>query len=102
MISRSDGETFHLLLADRPQPYPVDYSCSPADKISVCFWYCHDSRPGITSSTIVILPESRANHPAIFRRIEAVADLLSQKLALCGLLAELYEISADDAKALAS
>jgi hypothetical protein len=38
MISRSDGETFHLLLADRPVPYADEASSlGTARQISVCF-----------------------------------------------------------------
>jgi hypothetical protein len=39
MISRSDGKTFHLLLADRPLPYPAERGEHPTQTVSVCFWY---------------------------------------------------------------
>lgn len=91
MISRSDGETFHLLLADRPLPYPIERAAGLTDRISVCFWYSHVRHPRTTFSTIVILPESRTNHPAVFRMIEAAADLLAEELLRGERLADLYE-----------
>jgi hypothetical protein len=92
MISRSDGETFHLLLADRPLPYPIERTAGSASQISVCFWYAHVARPKHTFSTVVVFPESRTVHPAVFRRIETVADLLAEALARNGSLADFYEL----------
>jgi hypothetical protein len=92
MISRSDGENFHLLLADRPLPYPIERTAGSTGQISVCFWYSHVRQPKHTFSTVVVLPESRAVHPAVFRRIEMVADLLAEELARTGSLADFYEL----------
>jgi hypothetical protein len=92
MISRSDGESFHLLLADRPLPYPLERAAGPAKKISVCFWYAHVRQAMCTNSTIVILPGTRMNHPSVFRRIEMVADLLAEELCERERLAEVYEL----------
>jgi hypothetical protein len=39
MISRPDGQLFHLLLADQPMPYPAETESGPTTQISVCFWY---------------------------------------------------------------
>lgn len=97
MISRSDGETYHLLLADRPLPYPNERSAGPTQKVSVCFWYSHGRKSTATSSTIVILSGARTNHPALFRRIEMVADLLAEELARFGKLAGFYELFDDPA-----
>lgn len=91
MISRSDGESFHLLLADRPLPYPIEKTSGPTKNISLCFWYTHVRLPNRTFSSIVILPGSRTDHPAFFRQIELIADLLTEKLAAEGQLGELYE-----------
>jgi hypothetical protein len=102
MISRSDGETFHLLLADHPRPYPSERTSGATGKISVCFWYCRARRPRTTFSVIVILPESRTNHPTVFRMIEAAADLLAEKLTAQGQLSEIYEFFVDGAAAVAS
>ncbi|MGB7846278.1 MAG: hypothetical protein WBL63_11730 [Candidatus Acidiferrum sp.] len=92
MISRSDGETYHLLLADRPLPYPNESSEGPTRQVSVCFWYSHLRQPKKTFSTVVILSDSRTNHPAVFRLIEMVADLLSEELVRYGCLADFYEL----------
>jgi len=92
MISRSDGETYHLLLADRLLPYPNERAAGPTQKVSVCFWYSHRNNSNTTFSTIVILSDSRTNHPAVYRRIEIVADLLAEELTRFGHLAEFYEL----------
>ncbi|HXX99939.1 MAG TPA: hypothetical protein VEI54_03400 [Candidatus Limnocylindrales bacterium] len=102
MISRSDGKSFHLLLADRPLPYPIERSSGSTGKISVCFWYSHVRHPKSTFSTIVVLTDARTNHPLVFRRIEDVADLLAEELALHGKLAPFYELSEEKAQANAS
>ena len=95
MISRSDGETFHLLLADRPLPYPLECDSGPTRKISVCFWYAHIRSPKSTFSTIVILVGTHTNHPSLFRKIELAADLLAEQLAREGHLAGVYELFED-------
>lgn len=97
MISRSDGETFHLLLADRPLPYPLERTAGLSCKISVCFWYAHVRQPKCTFTTIVILAGSRTNHPGVFRKIEVIADLLAEELTRGGQLAEVYELVEDAA-----
>ena len=50
MISRSDGKTFHLLLADRPLPYPAERGDDPTQTVSVCFWYVYGADPDTTKS----------------------------------------------------
>ena len=95
MISRSDGSSFHLLLADRPLPYPNERSAGPTQKISVCFWYSHVSRPEETGWTIVTLHSAETNRPGVFRTIETIADQLAETLARAGQLKELYEFSDD-------
>jgi len=102
MISRSDGETFHLLLADRPLPYPIERAAGSTHQVSVCFWYSHIRQLKSTFSTVVILSESRTNHPAVFRRIEMVADLLAEELARHGRLADFYELFEDSSSLAAS
>lgn len=92
MISRSDGETFHLLLADRPMPYSGEELAGASEKLSVCFWYTHVRQPECTFSTTVIVAGSHSNHPSLFRKIELIADLLTADLAREGKLAEVYEL----------
>jgi len=93
MISRSDGDTFHLLLADRPLAYPQERSAAASGGISVCFWYSHVATGADTHTTVVILPETRLNQPVLFRAIESVADLLAGKLLHTNRLASLYQLS---------
>jgi hypothetical protein len=92
MISRSDGETYHLLLADRPLPYPLERSAGPTRNVTVFFWYMHVRQAMRTNSTVVIVPGTRINHPTLFRRIEMVADLLAEELCERERLAEVYEL----------
>ena len=40
MISRSDGKTFHVLLADRPLAYPQERQSRAPAGAAACFWYC--------------------------------------------------------------
>jgi hypothetical protein len=92
MISRSDGHSFHLVLADRPLPYPLERSAGPSKRLSLCFWYTPPKQPASNFSTIVILDGLRGNHPLVYRRIETVADLLAEELAAREQLAEVYEL----------
>ena len=92
MISRSDGRTFHLLLADRPLPYPIERSAGPTDRVSLCFWYTPLYPEETTESTIVILKALRRSRSTLFRRIEMVADLLAEELVNKGQLVGLYEL----------
>lgn len=95
MISRSDGKTFHLLLADRPLPYPLEKSAGRTKRISVCFWYSHVRRPKCTLTCIVILSGTRVNHSSLYRKIEEIADLLTEELTREGDLADVYEYAED-------
>jgi hypothetical protein len=98
MISRSDGNHFHLFLADRPLPYPIEKDAGATSKISVCFWYTHSARRHSTFSTIVILDACSAGRSSLFRRIEQVADLLADTLARDGKLATVYEFLENPSK----
>jgi hypothetical protein len=92
MVSHSDGETFHVLLADRPIPYPLERSAVPSKQLSGCFWYSHARRPMETLSTIIILEGSLTNKTALFHKIETVADVLAEELSAREQLAEVYEL----------
>ena len=91
-----------MLLADRPLPYPIELASGQAQNVSVCFWYSHVRQPQTNFSTIVILPDSRTCHPAVFRTIETVADLLAEELGRHGHLADFYELFSDSAGQAAS
>ena len=49
----------------------------------------------------MIVPGPRTNHPALFRQIELIVDLLTEKLAGEGQLDELYEFIESDSVAVA-
>jgi hypothetical protein len=97
MISRSDGKSFHLVLADRPLPYPLEKSASHTKRISVCFWYNHVRRSACTLCCIVILSGTRINNSSLYRKIEQIADLLAEELGVEGNLADVYEYFEDTA-----
>jgi len=80
MISRSDGRNFHLLLADRPLPYPAERGEGPTQLISACFWYIYGADRGATKSTVVLFEGVFGAKASIFREIEYVADVLSVEL----------------------
>ncbi len=64
MISRSDGKTFHLLLADRAVPYPAERKSGPSKLVSICFWYSHIAAGQETCTSVVVLPELRRHRGA--------------------------------------
>ena len=101
MISRSDGKTFHLLLADRPLVYPQDRKAEASDGVSVCFWYSHVATGSTTHAVVVILPEARLDQPVLFRVIDSTADLLADELLRTDHLASLYQFSGDSLQPLA-
>jgi len=100
MISRSDGKDFHLLLADRPLPYPVEREGGRSQQVSVCFWYAYGHDEDLTRSTVVLLPGSVAKNTGIFRQIEWVADLLADELSRRQILAGFYCLECDSLKEL--
>ncbi len=102
MISRSDGETFHLLLADRPLPYPLERNSRPTGQVSLLFWYRHERTLSETHSTIVILSDLFAGKARLYRRVEEIADLLCEELIFRGRLGTMYEIAEESLLALAS
>jgi hypothetical protein len=91
MISRSDGKTFHLLLADRPVPYPAERKSGPSKLVSICFWYSHVATGSPNSTSVVILPELRRHRGLFFRSVEIVADLLTGSLLRFSRLSEIYD-----------
>ena len=93
MISRSDGRSFHLLLADRPLPYPVESEDETVQRLSLCFWYACDSETDSPKSTLVLVPGPFPGNANIFRRVEFVADLLARQLLAKKKLAGFYELN---------
>ena len=94
MISRSDGKTFHLLLADRPLPYPAERGEHPTQTLSICFWYVYGAARDTTKSTIVLF--DGAFGPTIFRQIEFIADVLADELLRRQTLAAFYNMQGNE------
>jgi hypothetical protein len=92
MISRSDGRNFHLLLADRPLPYPAERVAGPTRKVSVCFWYVYGEESRATKSTVVIFECSTGAKERIYRQIEFIADVLADELLRRKELAVFYNL----------
>lgn len=92
MISRSDGRNFHLLLADRPLPYPAELSEDPAEKTSVCFWYVYGEQKSPTKSTVVVFHGCTGPKERMYRQIEFIADVLADELVRHRELAVFYNL----------
>lgn len=100
MISRSDGETFHLLLADKPRPHPEERGSLPGGSLSLCFWYSN-GKSRETKSAVVLLDGANSEGTSLFRRIEEVADLLAAKLAAGEPISTLYRLAWGELRELA-
>jgi hypothetical protein len=90
MISRSDGATFHLVLADRPRPYPAERRARNSRYLSLCFFYQHGLFGGIRS--VIVLMEPGKSDSSLYRQIEEIADLLAAELKQCATLSEITGI----------
>ncbi|HUL35611.1 MAG TPA: hypothetical protein VL128_17140 [Candidatus Eisenbacteria bacterium] len=100
MISRSDGKNFHLLLADRPVPFPAERREGPSREFSVCFWYCLGEQKKETKSSLVLVPAESKGHGDLYREIESIADLLVKKLLERKKLAVLYNLQGNSLREL--
>jgi hypothetical protein len=92
MISRSDGRNFHLLLADRPLPYPAERGGEPTPRVSVCFWYQYGANGNATKSTVVLFENVASPKATLFRKIEFIADVLADELLRRQSLAVFYNM----------
>jgi hypothetical protein len=92
MISRSDGRTFHLLLADRPLPYPAERGGGTSPTVSVCFWYLYGADRNEAKSTVVLFEGCSSPKANLFRRIEFIADVLADELLRQQSLAVFYNL----------
>jgi hypothetical protein len=107
MISRSDGESFHLVLGDRPISFPAEKSSGRTGMMTAGFWYVTEqktdswgagesSRPTGTTETVVVILRKPPRHGVeLTRHLETVADRLADKLAKPEELATLYEFYGD-------
>jgi hypothetical protein len=66
MISRSDGRSFHLLLADQPSPYPAEIDSKMTKQVSICFWYSHIKGGSVTQTSVVVLSDDVSESSTLF------------------------------------
>jgi hypothetical protein len=92
MISRSDGRNFHLLLADRPRPYPAERVAGPTRTISVCFWHMYGKGMNTPKSTVVIFESLAGPRETLYRQIEFIAGVLADELLRRRELAVFYNL----------
>jgi len=103
MISRSDGETFHLVLGDRPISFPAEKSSGKSEMMTAGFWYVSEptaesretgkstGTDGITETVVVILRKPPNKGVPLMHHLELLADKLAEKVTQLGRLAALYE-----------
>jgi len=97
VISRSDGESFHLVLGDRPISYPAEKSSGETGMLTVGFWYVRERRnesgeaTACTETVVVILRNPPTSGVSLMRHVERVADHLAEMLLKLEDLATLYE-----------
>jgi hypothetical protein len=92
-ISRSDGESYHLFLNDRPSRYPMERKSQNQGKIFVGFSYIHDNGRDEISTTGVIFNPGRQIYLNL--QIRDVADALSSELRRSFHLETLYDLTGD-------
>jgi hypothetical protein len=92
MISRSDGRTFHLLLADRPLHYPMELGAGTTETVSVCFWYAYGEQKTATKSAVVLFEPHGVGKEKLYRLIEFIADVLADELLRRRELAAFYNL----------
>jgi hypothetical protein len=103
MISRSDGESFHLVLGDRPISFPAEKSSGRTEMMTAGFWYVSEAKAGsreseeftgtrgLTETVVVILRKPPKGEVLLMRHLELVADTLAEKITKLGRLATFYE-----------
>jgi hypothetical protein len=106
IISRSDGETFHLVLGDRPISYPAEKSSGKTDKVTVGFWYVkendHKNRKNeekgeddMFAGTVVVMLRKPPGGIGLLVQLEIVADKLVEKLNKTQFIETFYEFDGD-------
>jgi hypothetical protein len=103
MISRSDGESFHLVLGDRPISFPAEKSSGKTSMMTAGFWYVSEPNPrslvtgestgtnGFTETVVVILRKPPKSGAPLMRHLELLADTLAEKISQVGRLNTFYE-----------
>src|SRR5690348_2657386 len=95
VISRSDGESFHIVLGDRPIVFPLEKPSSRRTVVTAGFWYVSE-RNGMEkafTNTVVVLLRTRLRGAPLLNRLELVADRLAERLAKTGRLETAYDFA---------
>ena len=95
IISRSDGSSYHLLLADRPRPFPAERR-HKITSFTACFWYEMGWSEKSTHSVLAFLDRTKKESTPHYRRLEEVADVLSLELTRKGKLEFQYDFRTQD------
>jgi hypothetical protein len=94
IISRSDGESHHLVLGDRTISFAAEKSSVKSGRMIAGFWYVKDENDEVaqvTETVAVILRNPPKRGVLLMRHVETVADRLAEKLGKTDALATLYE-----------
>jgi hypothetical protein len=97
VISRSDGESFHIVLGDKPISFPAEESSGRTATMTAGFWYVSERRAespgtgGFTETVVVMLRKPPKSGTPLMRHLELLADTLAEKINLEGRLSTYYE-----------
>lgn len=103
MISRSDGESFHLVLGGRPISFPAERSWKKTTTMTAGFWYVSERKVGFreseqyratngfTETVVVLLSKPPRGGAPLMRHLEVLADALADKITLEGRISTFYE-----------
>jgi hypothetical protein len=97
LISRSDGESYHLFLNDRPIRYPIERGQNKG-KILISFSYTHDRGRDEDTTTGVIFRLGEQRN-LLNLQIKDVTDALSSELSCSCRLESLYDLTGDPCSA---
>jgi hypothetical protein len=99
VISRSDGETFHLVLGDRPISYPAEKSSGKTEMVTAGFWYVKERDPEdkgeVFAGTVVVVLRKHPRGVEMLRQLETVADRLVEKIRKTPFVETFYEFDGD-------
>jgi len=90
IITRSDGETFHLILGDKPISFPAERP-KESEVMTAGFWYVHEANGEFTQTVVVLLRRPRRRGVSLVHHLEMIADRLAEKLKNPRHFATLYE-----------
>lgn len=94
IISRSDGDSYHLVLSERTISFPAERSSVKSGRLIAVFWCVkdeNDEAAQVTETVAVILRNPPKRGVALRCHVETVADRLAEKFGKTDALATLYE-----------